>query len=596
VRDRLAGKPLDVGTGSACASLTSSGNWLSVGCLHPWVGFVELSGGRVLDEAGRGDPSAARAWRAGLSDPAGAFLTIRSSGGEPARASWALAGVEAGRGGITQVWRFDRRDGEVVVRLAGRLDRPALAEITEINPPIPTGARSEIVLDGRRATLRSRELPAVATVDVSSGTWVAEAGESGTVVVRLPAANRDLTITVSVAPGTDVPALVRFRPDQAPAVLPPPGSLPGVPVESTADDADRIVERALAYVRGCTALEFAPGERAFLTDHRILPLSWTRDAYYQALLLLAADDDGDRDRVADHLRWLWRRCRRPGGRWARSHHGNGEPKDLAFQADQQLYPLVELADFHRLTGRLPDGVDWQTAVPGAWSAALAALDPTVGLIGSDENAADDRAELPFIAASQILLWYTARRLAEAPLATELGLSAPDLQATASNVRRAFDRYLVHDGRWAYATDGRGRAVDYHDANDLPTAFAPAWGFCRPDDPAWRATVDFAFSTANPAFVPGANGGLGSAHTPGCWTLGDVQAWLVARVRDDAAAATAAIRRLEAAAFADGMLPEAYAVKADGVRRIRQWFAWPGSAFGALRLLDRTGGLDRLSVR
>ena len=581
MRDRLAAKPLDVGTGVACASLAPSGAWLSVGCLHPSVGFVELSGGPVFDEARRGDPSAARAWRAGLSDPAGAFLTVRSSGGEPAHASWALAPVETGRRGITQVWRFDRRDGDIVVRLAGRLDRPALAEITEINPPTPTGARTEIVIDGRRAVLRSGELPAVATVDLSSGTWDVEVDGGGAAVVHLPAANREVAITVTLVSGLDPPALV--------------GSVPGGPVASKADDADRIVERALAYVRGCTALEFVPGERAFLTDHRILPLSWTRDAYYQALLLLAADDDGDRDRVADHLRWLWRRCRRPDGRWVRSHHGNGEPKDLASQADQQLYPFVELADFHRLTGRLPDGVDWRTAVPAAWSAALAALDPAVGLIGSDENAADDRAELPFIAASQILLWYAARRLAEAPLATALGLSVADLQTTASKVRRAFDRFLVHDGRWAYATDGRGRALDYHDANDLPTILAPAWGFCRPDDPAWRATVDFAFSTANPAFVAGPNGGLGSAHTPGCWTLGDVQAWLVARLRGDAAAATAAIRRLEVAAFADGMLPEAYAIAPDGVRRIRQWFAWPGSASGALRLLDRAGALDRLSV-
>ena len=105
--------------------------------------------------------------------------------------------------------------------------------------------------------------------------------------------------------------------------------------------------RALTYVRSCTALAFRPDERAILTDHRILPLSWTRDAYYQALLLLAIGRPADRDIVADHLRWLWRRCERPGGSWMRSHHGNGAPKDLVYQADQQLYPLVELADFWR---------------------------------------------------------------------------------------------------------------------------------------------------------------------------------------------------------------------------------------------------------
>jgi hypothetical protein len=42
-----------------------------------------------------------------------------------------------------------------------------------------------------------------------------------------------------------------------------------------------------------------------------------------------------------------------------------------------------------------------------------------------------------------------------------------------------------------------------------------------------------------------------------------------------------------------MLPEVYA---EGRERIRHWFAWPGAALAALRLLDATGTLDtRLSV-
>ena len=39
-------------------------------------------------------------------------------------------------------------------------------------------------------------------------------------------------------------------------------------------------------------------EVVLLTDHRILPLSWTRDAYYQALLLLATGQSADADLVA----------------------------------------------------------------------------------------------------------------------------------------------------------------------------------------------------------------------------------------------------------------------------------------------------------
>ena len=67
----------------------------------------------------------------------------------------------------------------------------------------------------------------------------------------------------------------------------------------------RIADGALRYVTGCTLLRVAPGEACLLTDHRLLPLSWTRDAYYEALLLLAAGGPEHLGIVADHLRWLF---------------------------------------------------------------------------------------------------------------------------------------------------------------------------------------------------------------------------------------------------------------------------------------------------
>lgn len=56
--------------------------------------------------------------------------------------------------------------------------------------------------------------------------------------------------------------------------------------------------------------------------------------------------------------------------------------------------------------------------------------------------------------------------------------------------------------WPYAVDLSGCRVAYHDANDLPTALAPLWGFCRSDDPGWGATMAFAFSPQNPAWADG----------------------------------------------------------------------------------------------
>jgi hypothetical protein len=484
---------------------------------------------------------------------------------------------------MTQRWQLGD-DLQRVVRVAGRLDRPALAEITEVNPPSATGAMTELRPAGNRLVIRAPALPAVVTVDVSEGRW---AIADGVAELRVGPGSRSFDVSVTLAPDDDAPADVSTT-THAPASLAPDEPRPA--------GIERLVARALAYVRGCTALAYGPDERAILTDHRFLPLSWTRDAYYQALLLIAGGEAGDLDLVSDHLRWLWRRCQRADGRWLRSHYGNGVPKDLALQADQQLYPFVELADLWRATGSLPDGVDWARAVPDAWRAVLKAIDPVTGLIGTDENAADDRVDAPYVAASQITLWYAAMRLAEPALAPRIGLEPDDLLATAARVRAAFDRHIVIGGRWAYATDARNRTIDYHDANDLPTALAPAWGFCSADDRGWRATMEFAFSPANPGFVGGREGGLGSGHTPGAWPLGHIQAWLVGVAVGEKPAAAAALDRLKRVAFADGMLPEACVRAGAEMVPIRHWFAWPGAALGAFWLLDRRGAWDALAPR
>jgi hypothetical protein len=578
--NQAAAKPADVGTGVVCASFADDGSWLSLGTLHPRWGFVELNGLPPFDESERGDPEATRRHRARMTDPGYAWLRVEPVAGDQ-RPPRAVASGPTGSRRLAQHWQLD--DGvELVVRVAGRLDRPALAEITEINPPESTGATTELQAEGNRLVVRARALPAAAAIDASAGRWVL--GDGGA-ELRVEATVRTLDLTVTLVPHLEPPISGG-----------PVDALAGAAAHDLPGGVELLVMRALTYVRSCTALEFAPGERAILADHRILPLSWTRDSYYQALLLLATGDPSDVRIVADHLRWLWRRCERPGGRWLRSHHGNGQPKDLAFQADQQLYPFVELADLWRASGVLPDGVDWARLVPDAWRAVVAAIDPGSGLVATEENAADDQVEAPLIAGSQILLWYAAVRLAEPALAARIGLASEDLMTTAIGVRTAFDRHLRVGDRWAYASDGRGRTIDYQDANDLPTALAPVWGFCASDDPSWRRTMAFAFSSANPAFIGGPDGGLGSRHTPGVWPLGLIQEWLVDRITGDELAAGAALDRLQAAAFSDGLLPESLVADGNATIAVRHWFAWPGAALGALWLLDRRGELSKLAAR
>jgi uncharacterized protein len=143
-------------------------------------------------------------------------------------------------------------------------------------------------------------------------------------------------------------------------------------------------------------------------------------------------------------------------------------------------------------------------------------------------------------------------------------------------------------RWAYETDGRGQFRRYHDANDLPTALAPLWGLCAPDDPEWSATMRFAFDRANPGWSPGRWGGLGSAHTPGSWPLGDVQEWVVASLLGETGRAGRVLERLLAVAAPDGLLPEAYDSDT-GSWLARHWFAWPSAVLAALAL----GAADRV---
>ena len=131
------------------------------------------------------------------------------------------------------------------------------------------------------------------------------------------------------------------------------------------------------------------------------------------------------------------------------------------------------------------------------------------------------------------------------------------------------------------TGPRGEgARHYHDANDLPTVFAPGWGFCAASEPLWRETIAFAWSEANEGYFPGRFGGLGSLHTPRPWTLGDLQEIVVARVTADRDRESRARERLARVETWDGLLAEAYD-EDTGAVAARHWFAWPAAFRGLL---------------
>lgn len=308
-------------------------------------------------------------------------------------------------------------------------------------------------------------------------------------------------------------------------------------------------DASLAYARIC-ALRARDDSVCILADHRILPLSWNRDAYYVATLLRRR---GEHELVRAHLRWLFGVAERRDSLWGRAHLANGRVKDAAFQLDQQCYPILEAVE-------AGEAATYAEAI----RATLAALERRRerDLYPTAETPADDPMLLPFHFSSHVLLWHTLRALADA-----------GFDVDAERVRRAALAAFTDSGRFAYATDARGRHHHYHDANDVPTVLAPAWGFCSAGDPIWRATIDFAWNDANAGHFSGTFGGLGSVHTRHPWPLGDLQRIIALRARglDDRDAWT----RLDRVATWDGLLPEAYDER-DGSVASRHWFAWPAA--------------------
>ncbi|MEP6695202.1 MAG: hypothetical protein ABJB39_11225, partial [Chloroflexota bacterium] len=553
-------KPLDVGNGIVAGTLTPNGRWLSLGITHPVHGRVVLTDASPLPDDQRLDQTAVRAYRAGLAARSrkGFGLAMLASGEADAflvEDSLPLAVLDnagrarfevitlapRGRRGALQVVRVAARDENIGVGIEWqgkmRLARAAYSQLT------PGGALPEAPSnmttgeDGQLIWFDDRDLGAAAAIALPAHATVP--------------AGMSLPFLVAIAFGTTLEDAVR----EAVRLAGEGHDLVGAEVRERRAwwigigrdrDSDHAVRRATAYALDCAAAAAGDGLVAVLADHEILPLVWTRDAYYvcRMLLELAPRDERVRNVVDGFLRWLFEAAERPAGWWPRASLANGASKDPAFQLDQQLFPFLLLEDHARLAGEIKL-LDRYRALRDEMLRALLARRSPFGLIATDETPADDPlGDQPYHFSSHVLLWRVLRDV--------------DPRA-AAEVRDATRSGFIESGRFAYAVRG-ARAEGprhYHDANDMPTVFAPAWGFCGADDPLWRATIDFAWSNANDGFFAGTLGGLGSLHTPHPWPLGDLQSIVVARVLGDAKRERRAWDRLDKVETWDGMLPEAY---------------------------------------
>lgn len=606
-------KPLDFGGYGIAGSLDRDGGFTAVNACHPRHGYVSLTTAEPFGESARFDVDEVRRYRARLVELRGfglrfeaeiedretwllegavPYVKLTLAGGPVAEATTCVAPGDPGR--VVQLWDFSGTDA-TKWRFSGTvtLQRSAYTQLTEGGPVPPPSPATNAHLEKNVLALENPELGWA--VGLACEEAVISARPAGRGRVKLEAAGcarPGTSLTLCLAPAESV-ATARAR---LPEALPAREARDLV--QATLDEwgarwrewspanhpLEMIARRGMAYGLLCAV----PVEDTvcFVTDHQLLPLSWNRDAYYvaQALLLWPSA----RDTVRRHLRWTFEVAERPATFWGRSHTTDGSLKDPAFQLDQQLYPLLELAEYTEATGdeELLDRL--RPRVEEVLQELLSIQDRETGLFSTDETPSDDPISMPFHFSSHVLLWHTLSTLA--PL-----LDTAELGRLAAQVREATRRnFTVESGGrpiFAYVVDGRGGYRLYHDAGDLPTALAPIWGFCASDDPVWRATVEFGFSERNTGgYFPGPFGGLGSVHTPGAWPLGDIQELIIAHATGNRELRRSATTRLSKTALWDGALPEAYS-PADGSVISRHWFSWPAASVAwIVGSLDGSGAL------
>lgn len=619
-----ADKPLDLGNGIVSASIGLTGQVQALSTIDRHHGMIVLSGDDRFADAERYNPAAVRRHRTTLADPLGPGVGVTTTppwqpksarllgrvvpsldlvSGPVAATVTTWAPVDPAVSGIAQRWDLTIMDGAThrfVGELTGlgSLATASMTQLTEGGVLTTPDAVTTTHLDGGRMVVSAPGLPAVAIISAEQFS-----PEAVSTPLQLP------RIKVLVDPNHPVRFILWFaigdtreHAEGALAAL-SADSLVGTTqaaaqmadaglqaIGMTRDDEGaRLVDRAVTYAMGCCTVG-VDDATAVLTDHRILPLTWTRDAYWTVTALAETQAAQGADLVRRHLTWLFDRAERPSGNWARSYLPTGRVKDPAFQLDQQCYPILEAVDH---THRCGDDTTLRRHAPGIHDAVTNLLGArhACGLLPTDETPADDPLDLPFHLSSNLLVAHTLQRVAT--VAEMVGLDEALLRRTSGSILRAIDEHLTIEladrRRWAYATDLTTQRW-YHDANDIPTVLAPRWELDVPVA-VWRTTLEDAFSRDNPeAFAPGPAGGLGSVHTPGAWPLGDAQEVMFAALDGDRERATNTLSRLNASASWDGALPEARDPETGEVRS-RHWFAWPGCMLVLARqlLADPTAG-------
>lgn len=224
----------------------------------------------------------------------------------------------------------------------------------------------------------------------------------------------------------------------------------------------------------------------------------------------------------------------------------------------------------------------------------------VGLIVSCFRPSDDATTLQFLVPSNLFAVTSLRKAAEIlSVVNKDEELAAKCTALADEVENAIKKYAVVDhpefGKiYAFEVDGFGNALLMDDAN-VPSLLAlPYLGDVDVDDPVYRNTRRFVWSTSNPYFFKGkAAEGIGGPHV-GYDMIWPMSIMMKAFTSTDDAEIKQCIETLMTTHNGTGFMHESFH-KDNPSNYTRDWFAWQNTLFGELILkLVNNGKLDLLN--
>lgn len=224
----------------------------------------------------------------------------------------------------------------------------------------------------------------------------------------------------------------------------------------------------------------------------------------------------------------------------------------------------------------------------------------VGLIVSCFRPSDDATTLQFLVPSNLFAVTSLRKAAEILTVVNKDEElAAKCTALADEVENAIKKYAVVDhpefGKiYAFEVDGFGNALLMDDAN-VPSLLAlPYLGDVDVNDPVYRNTRRFVWSTSNPYFFKGkAAEGIGGPHV-GYDMIWPMSIMMKAFTSTDDAEIKQCIETLMTTHNGTGFMHESFH-KDNPSNFTREWFAWQNTLFGELILkLVNDGKLDLLN--